>query len=255
MYFFGFSRYSNCGEMLAKSKQFNEWAAYESVVVPLNALCLVGIGVWVSLNWTSVSSEESVKCWTNLVSLTLTESVALGTSSLEEVGTLLWVSYKHKESANAENSCNARPKKSWQAEAQAGHQAQIGLINSGKALYGHIDVLCVPTAYRDDCSTKVVLWLAIDVVWFRRPPSPYNIRPWPRNHQIVPDKLAKFADNVPHTVALPQQHLLYLCCSMVAQCQFQFSWRDACQTGSRARKLRTVLERHFVWLRYIEKRY
>jgi hypothetical protein len=41
-----------------------------------------------------VTTEEPVEVRTDLVSLTLTESVALSASCLEEVGTLLCVTYK-----------------------------------------------------------------------------------------------------------------------------------------------------------------
>lgn len=65
---------------------------YQSVLVPLNGLLLVGIGVCETLNGTSVAAEKTVQVGTDLVSLTLTESVALSTSCLEEAGTLLCVS-------------------------------------------------------------------------------------------------------------------------------------------------------------------
>lgn len=67
---------------------------HEGIVVPLNTLCLVGIGIRVSLNGSSVASEKSEQVRTDLVSLSFTEGVALSTSSLEEVGPLLCVSCK-----------------------------------------------------------------------------------------------------------------------------------------------------------------
>ena len=64
---------------------------YQSVVVPFDSLGLVGIRVRVALDGTSVAAEKTVKVRTDLVSLALAQGVALSTSSLEEVGTLLCV--------------------------------------------------------------------------------------------------------------------------------------------------------------------
>ena len=64
---------------------------YESVLVPFNTLLLVGVGVGESVNGTSVAAEETVEVWSDLVALTLLQVVALLTSGLEEVGTLLGV--------------------------------------------------------------------------------------------------------------------------------------------------------------------
>lgn len=72
---------------------------YESVFLPLNSLCLVGIGVCETWNGTSVTAEQSVKVGTDLVSFTLTESMALSTSCLEEVGTLLCVTWEREETS------------------------------------------------------------------------------------------------------------------------------------------------------------
>lgn len=70
---------------------FKVRSAYQSVLVPLNGLLLVGIGVCVSGDRASLASEQAVQVGTDLVSLTITESVALSASGLEEVGTLLSV--------------------------------------------------------------------------------------------------------------------------------------------------------------------
>ena len=64
---------------------------YQSVVVPFDSLGLVGIRVRVALDGTSVAAEKTVKVRTDLVSLALAQGVALSTSGLEEVGTLLCV--------------------------------------------------------------------------------------------------------------------------------------------------------------------
>ena len=66
---------------------------YQSIVIPGNSLCLVGIGVGEAIYGSSLSSKETVQVGANLVCLALTKSVALCASSLEEVGTLLCVSY------------------------------------------------------------------------------------------------------------------------------------------------------------------
>lgn len=67
-------------------------STYQGVVVPGDGLLLVGIGVCVTLNGAGLAAEETVEVWADLVALTLTESVALSASGLEEVGTLLCVS-------------------------------------------------------------------------------------------------------------------------------------------------------------------
>jgi hypothetical protein len=63
----------------------------EGLLVPLNALLLVGVGVGVAGDGTSVAAEKTVKRGADLVTLTLTKGVALGATGLEEVGTLLGV--------------------------------------------------------------------------------------------------------------------------------------------------------------------
>ena len=68
-------------------------STYKSILVPGDSLLLVGVGVGVALNGTGLATEKTVKVWTDLVTLTLLEGVALSTSGLEEVGTLLSVSY------------------------------------------------------------------------------------------------------------------------------------------------------------------
>jgi hypothetical protein len=73
--------------------------AYQSILVPLNSLLLVGIGVRETLNGTSVATEETVQVGTDLVSLALAESVALCAASLEKTSSLLCVSCKAKLSA------------------------------------------------------------------------------------------------------------------------------------------------------------
>ena len=77
---------------------------YESVLVPGDSLLLVGVGVGVTLNGTGLTTEKTVKVWTDLVTLTLLESVALSTSGLEEVGTLLSVSYTFELASCAKDS-------------------------------------------------------------------------------------------------------------------------------------------------------
>lgn len=62
--------------------------AYESVVVPLNTLLLVGVGVGETVDGASLATEQTVKVWTNLVSLALLQVVALraaGLAVLEDV--------------------------------------------------------------------------------------------------------------------------------------------------------------------------
>jgi hypothetical protein len=63
----------------------------EGLLVPLNALLLVGVGVGVAGDGASVAAEKAVERGADLVALALTKGVALGATGLEEVGTLLGV--------------------------------------------------------------------------------------------------------------------------------------------------------------------
>ncbi|KAI6756299.1 hypothetical protein HG530_012035 [Fusarium avenaceum] len=65
----------------------------ESVVVPLNALLLVGIGVGVAIDGTSLAAPKTVQGRADLVATVLLNGVALSTSGLEEVGTLLDIAW------------------------------------------------------------------------------------------------------------------------------------------------------------------
>lgn len=64
---------------------------YKGVLVPLDALLLVGIGVGVALDGAGLAAEKSVKCGADLVATTGIEGVALSATGLEEASTLLSV--------------------------------------------------------------------------------------------------------------------------------------------------------------------
>jgi hypothetical protein len=66
----------------------------EGLLVPLDALLLVGVGVGVALDGASLAAEEAVQSRADLVAAAVLDSVALGATGLEEVGTLLSVSCK-----------------------------------------------------------------------------------------------------------------------------------------------------------------
>ena len=61
----------------------------EGLVVPLDALLLVGIGVGVTLDGAGLAAPKTVKSGTDLVATVLVDGVALRATRLEEVGTLL----------------------------------------------------------------------------------------------------------------------------------------------------------------------
>lgn len=65
--------------------------AYESLVVPLDALLLVGVGVRVALDGTGLAAPKAVKSRADLVAAVSVDGVALSATGLEEVGTLLSV--------------------------------------------------------------------------------------------------------------------------------------------------------------------
>lgn len=105
MYFLGFSRYSNYTEVRSAIETLRATGAaqvsrtwrrgtYQSVLLPLDALLLVGIGVRVALDGTSVATEQAVQSRADLVAAASLDGVALGATGLEEVGTLLGVTYR-----------------------------------------------------------------------------------------------------------------------------------------------------------------
>ena len=66
----------------------------EGLLVPLNALLLVGIGVGVAVDGASLAAEEAVQGRADLVAAGLVDGVALSATGLEEVGTLLGVTWR-----------------------------------------------------------------------------------------------------------------------------------------------------------------
>ena len=68
--------------------------AYQRVLVPDDGLLFVGIGVLVTSDGASLAAEQTMKVRPDLVSLALLQGVTLGASGLEEVGTLLGVTYE-----------------------------------------------------------------------------------------------------------------------------------------------------------------
>jgi hypothetical protein len=63
----------------------------QRLLVPGDALLLVGISVGKALNLTTLAAKETVQLRADLVALTLLQGVALSTSCLEKVGTLLGI--------------------------------------------------------------------------------------------------------------------------------------------------------------------
>lgn len=63
----------------------------EGLLVPGDAGLLVGVGVAVASDGTGLATEEAVQERADLVAAVLLDGVALGTTGLEEVGTLLSV--------------------------------------------------------------------------------------------------------------------------------------------------------------------
>lgn len=69
----------------------------QGLVVPDNALVLVGIGEAVAGRGTRLAAKEAVQVGADLVAAVLLDGVALSTTGLEEVGTLLSVTWKREE--------------------------------------------------------------------------------------------------------------------------------------------------------------
>jgi hypothetical protein len=63
--------------------------AYQAGLVPGDALLLVGVGIRVALDGAGLAAEQAVQRRADFVAATLLKGVALSTSCLEKVGTLL----------------------------------------------------------------------------------------------------------------------------------------------------------------------
>lgn len=66
---------------------------HQSVLVPGDTLLLVGVCVGVALDGASLAAEEAVESGADLVAAAGLKGVALSAPCLEEVGTLLGVTY------------------------------------------------------------------------------------------------------------------------------------------------------------------
>lgn len=66
-------------------------STYQSVLLPLDALLLVGICVGVTLDGAGVTAEQTVQSGSDLVAAASLDGVALGTTGLEQTSTLLSV--------------------------------------------------------------------------------------------------------------------------------------------------------------------
>jgi hypothetical protein len=86
-------RHLGTGDVLLRVLEVLE----KGVVVPLNTLLLVGIGVRVTVDGTGLAAPETVQSRSDLVATVLLNGVALSTSGLEEVGTLLDIAASHCE--------------------------------------------------------------------------------------------------------------------------------------------------------------
>lgn len=64
-------------------------ATYKTLLVPCNALLLVGIGVGVAVDGTSLTAEKTVQSRADLVALALLQGVALSATGGEELLALL----------------------------------------------------------------------------------------------------------------------------------------------------------------------
>jgi len=67
----------------------------EGVLLPGDALALVGVGVGVALDGAGLATKKTVQSRADLVGTALLDGVALSTAGLEEVGTLLSVATSH----------------------------------------------------------------------------------------------------------------------------------------------------------------
>jgi hypothetical protein len=97
----------------------------QGLVIPDNALVLVGVGEAVASSGTGLAAEETVQVGADLVAAVLLDGVALSTTGLEEVGTLLSVTWREK--SDLVSSCF--PVEEWQR--QRGSRAKNSIQRYG----------------------------------------------------------------------------------------------------------------------------
>ena len=95
MYFFGFSRYSNCASTPSVFALFTSHtcgvSTYQSLLAPLDVFRLVRLRVGEAFHLPGVATEETVEVGADLVALVGLQVVALCAPCLEEVGAFLAV--------------------------------------------------------------------------------------------------------------------------------------------------------------------
>ena len=84
MYFFGFSRYSNCGPRKLPFLMFEPFTpiTHQRTLLPCDALGLVRVGVLKALDLARLPSKQTVQVRADLVAAVGFEDVALGASRL-----------------------------------------------------------------------------------------------------------------------------------------------------------------------------
>jgi len=78
----------------------------QCVLVPGDALLLVGVGVRVAVDLAGLAAEEAVEHGADLVALALLQGVALSAAGLEEVGTLLSIACNELLVKVLQHSCH-----------------------------------------------------------------------------------------------------------------------------------------------------
>jgi hypothetical protein len=77
----------------SRTHHISNATTYQSLLVPGDALLLVGIGVGETLDLAGLAAEDAVQVRADLVGTVLLEGMALGATGLEEVGALGSVTY------------------------------------------------------------------------------------------------------------------------------------------------------------------
>lgn len=84
---------------------------YQSVLLPLDALLLVGIRVGITLHGAGVTAEQAMQSGSDLVAAASLDGVALGTTGLEQTSTLLSISCATVSMNSQENAGVSRYEK------------------------------------------------------------------------------------------------------------------------------------------------
>lgn len=82
--------------MSCSGRKLSNKKTYQGILGPRDTLLLVGIGIRETFHGAGLATEQTVQVGADLVALGLNDGVALKASRLEEVGTLLVITWRKR---------------------------------------------------------------------------------------------------------------------------------------------------------------